>query len=119
MKTKIKATGEIKELNLAFCSGTQVVSYRDSNGIYYNTHEIEIIPDQPEAPIIDWEQRRYEIAKEALQAIITSVFSNKEAAQAMLDTAKKNGLQSNEVESIMAITYADELIYQLKNTPVR
>ena len=40
MKAKIKATGEIKELNLAVFSGTQVVSYRDSNGIYYNTYEV-------------------------------------------------------------------------------
>ena len=119
MKTKIKATGEIKELSLAVCPSTQVVSYRDSNGVYYNTHEVEFIPDQPEVPVIDWEQRRYEIAKAALQAIITGVFSNKEAAKAMLDTTKKNGLQSNEAESIMAIEYADELINQLKNTPMK
>ena len=125
MKAKIKATGEIVEVTRYSYGITNPKVYSITflrNGNYEridNADEFEILSDQPAVPIIDWEQRRYEIAKEALQAIITSVFSNKEAAQAMLDTAKKNGLQSNEVESIMAITYADELIYQLKNTPVR
>lgn len=114
MKAKIKATGEIKELNLAVFSGTQVVSYRDSNGIYYNTHEIEIIPDQPEAPIIDWEQRRYEIAKEAMNGFIMAIFGS-EGGIAIISK------YDNPEEAIakMAIEVADELINQLKNTPVR
>ena len=114
MKAKIKVTGEIKELSLAVFSGTQVVSYRDSNGVYYNTYEVEIIPDQPEVPIIDWEQRRYEIAKEAMNGFIMAIFGSEDGVAAI-------SLKDSPCEHIakMAIAYADELINQLKNTPVK
>ena len=114
MKAKIKATGEIKELSLAVFSGTQVVSYRDSNGVYYNTHEVEIIPDQPEVPIIDWEQRRYEIAKEAMSGFIRAIFGGEDgvAAISLKDSACKHVAK-------MTIDVADELINHLKNTPMK
>ena len=103
MKTKIKATGEIKELSLAVCPSTQVVSYRDSNGVYYNTHEVEFIPDQPEVPVIDWEQRRYELARNILQAYVTH----------------HGGILNPYTHIENSILLADELINQLKNTPMK
>lgn len=103
MNAKIKATGEIKELSLAVFSGTQVVSYRDSNVVYYNTHEVETIPDQPAVPIIDWEQRRYDIAKAAMQAFI---MHRGGSANAYLDAEN-------------SVFLADTLINHLKNNPVK
>ena len=114
MKAKIKATGEIKELSLAVFPDTQVVSYRDSNGVYYNTREVEIIPDQPEVPIIDWEQRRYEIAKEAMNGFIVAIFGS----EGGIATISK---YDNPEEAIakMTIGVTNELINQLKNTPIK
>ena len=108
MKAKIKATGEIRDI-------CEIGLYSNGDGIdYFEENEIEIIPDQPEAPIIDWEQRRYEIAKEAMNGFIGAIFGSKGGIATI---SKYNNTE--EAIAKMAIEVADELINQLKNTPMK
>lgn len=59
MKARVKATGEIVTLRNLHADGTAM----DVNGRYYHQGNIsEFI----EESTIDWEQRRYEIAKDVL-----------------------------------------------------
>lgn len=86
MKVKIIATGEIKEV---LKRQSYPLEYIDKEGNIYTCGEADRIWDNS----IDWEQRRYEIAKEILP----------------------NVLCANERDSAKtALCYADELIKQLK-----
>jgi len=51
---------------------------------------------------IDWEQRRYEIAKAAMQGIVSNY-----------------GLKYKDNHAAEAVAFADELINQLKNNPMK
>ena len=67
MKAKIRATGEIVDVKM-----TKWGMYGDTTNInrLYALHDIEIIEDTIEnVNNIDWEQRRYEVAKEAMLRI--------------------------------------------------
>ena len=73
MKAKIIETGEeITIIGISKEWGT--VQYYGSDGIYrqriFRDRELELL-DTTESPI-DWEQRRYEIAKEAMNSILTA-----------------------------------------------
>lgn len=64
MEARVKATGKIVELQkeigiLDYARGL----YRDTDGNRYHWKELEFIKDKIEGQI-DWEVRRYEIAKE-------------------------------------------------------
>ena len=59
MKAKIKATGEIVKVEDLYDDGTALVQ-----GTYIKISELNFFDN------IDWEQRRYEIAKETLQGIL-------------------------------------------------
>ncbi|MBQ2797528.1 MAG: hypothetical protein IJF01_07345 [Tidjanibacter sp.] len=63
MKAKIKETGEI--VNIADYSTVYLDKYDGS----YHINELEFIKDEEKQSIIDWEQRRYEIAKSAMQGM--------------------------------------------------
>jgi hypothetical protein len=100
MKTKIKKTGEIVDV---ISYGNNFVSYIDNKGIehlcaplnYYL--DIEQIKNEKQ---IDWEQRRYEIAKGILRGLIIN-----------------NSLMTSNISTSMvkkSIKYADEMIKQLK-----
>ena len=69
MRAKIKATGEIIELNEQGISLFEYARgiYKDVNGNKYMGNELEFIEENPEKDI-DWEKRRYEIAKDILAA---------------------------------------------------
>lgn len=63
MKARIKKTGEIVTLRDLYNDGTA----RDINGRYYHQGDIlEFIEESNRS--VDWEQRRYEIAKDVLTA---------------------------------------------------
>lgn len=62
-------------------------------------HDIEIIDDNTDKAI-DWEQRRYEIAKDVLAGLVS---------------AHQPGLTDDTNDPLSAIMYADELIKQLKS----
>lgn len=66
MKARVKCTGEIVTLRNLYDDGTA----RDINGRYYHQGDIsEFIEDSNRS--VDWEQRRYEIAKD----IVANSFS--------------------------------------------
>ena len=101
MKARIKATGEeITIIGISKDWGT--AQYYGSDGIYrqrrFGDKEIEIL-DTVESPI-DWEQRRYEIAKDVLAAQISDV-----------ESAENN---SEQILAKWAVKYADALIEELK-----
>lgn len=62
MKAKIKTTGEIVEVEDLYDDGTALV--KDG---YFKVSELDFFED---FETIDWEQRRYEIAKSAMQGML-------------------------------------------------
>ena len=109
MKAKIKATGEIVKVNRYSYGITNPEVYSITflrNGNYEkidNADEFEILPDEPEVPVIDWEQRRYEIAKDAMQAFIMH----------------RGGSDNAYLDAENSVFLADIFINQLKNTPIK
>ena len=59
MKARIKATGTIVEVEGLLDVGTALV-----NGRYFKVSELDFLDN---FETIDWEQRRYELAKSAMQ----------------------------------------------------
>ncbi len=79
MKAKIRKTGEVVDI-ICFNGNTRrrkydSVSYIDSKGVEHVEESLNYYWDFEKIPnlgaTIDWEQRRYEIAKELLKIIIT------------------------------------------------
>lgn len=73
MKAKIKNTGEI--INIAEYAKIELdVCDSYGNPISVRPEDVELIPDVKEdnCPNIDWEQRRFELAKAAMVAMIGS-----------------------------------------------
>lgn len=99
MRAKIKATGEIVELNEQGISLFEYARgiYKDVNGNKYRVNELEFIEEKPEKDI-DWEQRRYEIAKDVLPDFRDG----------------SNVWLSAEEAAKCAVFYADALIAELK-----
>lgn len=72
MKAKVKETGEIIEVK-DYCS---LIDY--ARGVYtekisgrkFKEHELEFIQEKTNKSNIDWEQRRYELAKEYSKTFI-------------------------------------------------
>lgn len=93
MKAKIKATGEIVKVEDLYDDGTALVQ-----GTYIKISELSFFDN------IDWEQRRYEIAKETLQGILFGYQVTHEEI---------GGVCKNVAET--AVTLADALIIELKN----
>ena len=62
MKARVKATREIVEVEDLYNDGTTLVKNR-----YFKVSELDFFDD---FETIDWEQRRYEIAKSAIQGLI-------------------------------------------------
>lgn len=103
MKVRVKKTGDV--LNVADYAKVATEGHDSlGNPLEYYLDEIEIIPDEPQAaetPAVDWGQRRYEIARDAICAYLSSYGGN---------------LYSSTPDAHIkcAIGYADELIKQLK-----
>lgn len=62
---------------------------------------------------IDWEQRRYELAKAAMQALISNSFFMKNLGM-YLDEYPDKKMDAIEVVAIESINYTDVLIKKLK-----
>lgn len=100
MKARIIKTGEeITIIGISKEYGT--AQYYGSDGIYrqrtFDDKEIELIDTTKDRPI-DWEQRRYEIAKEVLAASFATAIEGKEYVHS-------------------CVQIADMLIKELKTTP--
>lgn len=60
MKARVKATGEIVEIKDLYDDGTALV-----NDKYFKVSELDFFSET-----IDWEQRRYELAKDIIKTVI-------------------------------------------------
>lgn len=104
MKARIIETGEeITIIGISKEWGT--AQYYGSNGIYrqrtFRDRELELL-DTTESPI-DWEQRRYEIAKEAMNGILSAPV-----------VAGVNPNPSSKEIATFSVRLADALIAELK-----
>lgn len=107
LKAKVKATGEVIDVEP---SGTMLVSCgsfitKDGRKIPGTALEFE--------KAIDWEQRRYELAKSAMQGLISNSFWMKNLGM-FLDEHPDSKIDVIETISIESINYADALIKKLK-----
>lgn len=62
MKARVKSTGQIVEIKDLYDDGTALV-----NDKYFKVSELDFFET------IDWEQRRYEIAKECVAVLIRNI----------------------------------------------
>lgn len=105
MKTKVKTTGEVIEVsqteNIITKRGVER-QYVDNKRSWctYVQSELEFIKEEP-CKTIDWEQRRYEIAKDMMTS----------AEQHNNDTT---GFKNTMAQAQYAIECADALITELK-----
>jgi hypothetical protein len=108
MKAKIRKTGEIVDV-ISYCGDVSrnatldCVSYIDSQGIEHEKEKLNYFWDFEEVEItspndIDWEQRKYEIAKEAMLRMIDPKM-----------LTQKYGLMAKN-----ACEFANELVNKLK-----
>nr|DAU83431.1 MAG TPA: hypothetical protein [Caudoviricetes sp.] len=98
MKARIKDTGEIVTLKCLNVDGTAI----DTRGRFYHQgHILEFIEEGSEP--IDWEQRRYEIAKEAMNGLLSAPVG---------DGVNPN--PSFKDIATFSVMLADELIAELK-----
>lgn len=103
MKARIKATGEIVTLNENDISLLDYARniYKDVNGNKYKGKELEFLQD--DHADIDWEQRRYEIAKTVVHGQLTgSIIDGVDPNPSVEDLAK------------WSVRIADALISELK-----
>lgn len=126
MLRRIKKSGEIIDVTSFSCGGTRqdddFVAYKDSYGIEHRLNlnlafDLEPVEedmdngqDLAQQKMIDWEARRYQIAKTAMIAIM----GNKEVYDLAL---RENGTGSICVPNVVAHTacvFADSLIKELK-----
>lgn len=63
MKARVKLTGEIVEIKDLYDDGTALV-----NDEYFKVSELDFF-----SKTIDWEQRRYEIAKECVAVLMRNI----------------------------------------------
>ncbi len=99
MKAKLKATGEQVEVTPNGMMNISCASYKDKSGRMIPSTALEFDKE------IDWEQRRYELAKAAMQGFITNneLFERfEENAEAFHDLCSDS------------ISITDEMIKQLK-----
>lgn len=109
MKAKIRKTGEIVDV-IAFksseaCPEKDWVLYVDSEGLEHTKkinalRDLEVI-DKTEDKSVDWEQRRYEIAKEMMAVFLSN--SSREVYEGPFKT-----------QAEYAVAFADALIAELK-----
>lgn len=126
MKVKIRKTGEI--VDIISCSGSTIgneciykVSYIDSKGVehdretlnyYWDFEQIDVKEDN--FPKIDWEQRRYEIAREILPYAAETCRSILMSGHSLGDDAK--GKTFTEYCASSAVSFADALIEELRKS---
>ena len=113
MKARIIKTGEeITIIGISKEWGT--AQYYGSDGVYrqrtFEDKEIEILDT---TPTIDWEQRRYEIAKEAMAGILSNEDSV-DYACSEAEYSKNEKHTCPKAISKYAVACADTLIAELK-----
>lgn len=113
MKARIKETGEIVEV-INYSKHNYCIEYGGNNSFgEYDTKsldDVELILDEP---TIDWEQRRYEIAKEAMAGILSS---DEQTGYACTEAIYLKGEKRTTPKAVSryAIACADALIEELR-----
>ena len=104
MKAKIKSTGEIVDISPIGLTSVQrtCTKYVTKDGREYIDLALEILPN------IDWEQRRYEIAREAMDGILSAP---------VVDGVNPN--PSFKDIATFSVRLADALIKELKRRDLR
>ena len=97
MKARIIKTGEIVTIIAISTEHMTIQCYGNVRLISLNRGDIEIIPDAEKN--IDWEHRRYEIAKDILSALITA----------------RTQCKDNKSIASLSIEITDAFIKELKN----
>ena len=95
MKAKNKITGEILEVEPAESCRSTVTLYMSEDGRRFPMYALEFEKD------IDWEQRRYEVAKDMLAAFLSNSCSNVY-------------MGNPDEQAKCAVMFADALITELK-----
>lgn len=113
MKARVKATGEV--LKVIDVDSERVLVKYGSDAKSLRVHEVDLIPD-PHVfnNEIDWEQRRYELAKEAMGAFIASPSYQ---FQSDCNYYESQVYATADVVARDAVDYADALISKLRETP--
>ena len=105
MEAKVKATGKIVDVELV-CPTDKCGCYTGDN-FYLTVYGKEFKPNELDfEDLIDFEERRYELAKAAMQEIL----SNSDEIMVTMDTKSISSL---------AVRTADEMIKQLKEREVK
>lgn len=120
MKARIKETGEIVTLRNMYADGTAM----DTNGFYYHQGDISEFIEESNQPPIDWEQRRYEIAKDLLISsyatpmggisIQSYVHGCVQVADILIEELKKEKEESSHGLEALAVKKAEDLIIALQ-----
>lgn len=111
MKAKVKDTGEIIDVNFTTHPNPAVDEtywWCKDNQTSYHKMELDFMGNA-----IDWEQRRYEIAKDAMCGILSSG-ENTEYACSAAEYSKTEKHTSPKAISRYAVACADALIAELK-----
>lgn len=102
MKARLKDSGKIVDVKYEYVDNVWRVTDGEPKWGRYHEKEIEFLDDKE----IDWEQRRYEIAKDMLAAFMSNssydIYSRGEEEQVQ-----------------WAVVFADALIDELKNNEQR
>lgn len=120
MKAKVIETGKIFEVERhEYNRELKKMIFFDKNRREYKEDEIEIVEcgKYYDIPVkhIDWEQRRYELAKSAMQGLLINP-KILELCDTGIQVAKKLGteIEATDFYAGMAISYADAVIEKLK-----
>lgn len=100
MKAKVKDTGEIVDVKFVVHPNPNVdVTYWwcDDKQKTYHKNELDFMKCD-----IDWEQRRYELAKEAMNGLLSAIVDGVNPSPSVEDTVT------------LSVTLADALIRKLK-----
>lgn len=95
MKAKYKNTGEIVDVEPAGTGNSTVTLYQAKDGRIFSMYALEFEKD------IDWEQRRYEVAKDMMAAFLSNSCSNVY-------------MGNPDEQAKCAVMFADALITELK-----
>lgn len=112
MRARIKETGEVLRVDTVTDNYVYLIPPQGGNQICLLIECVELLDDRilPDATPVDWEQRRYEIAKDAMAAFISApsyqFCVNNNYYEASL--ARPRSVAEDAVE------YADALIEELK-----
>ena len=111
MKAKVVKTGEIVDVVPVYDCWQHIEGFKETksdNARYFDTSEINILCTSKK---IDWKQYRVELAKAAMQGILSNEFLLKRLEQTVPEIADKG---NKDVIASLSVEYADAVITKLK-----